>query len=157
MTDDAKAALEAMGITLDEALEADEKVRDGAKTRDRDARICLCGHPIARHTIVNGVVYCKPSRMECPCKKTRPVLEADDTRKFLRRTSGSGAMHALSLGLVSLIQSGKSAKWIVDLVCDRCGAQDGNVVPAAVTQTGKPTSYATGFDALLCPTCRTEL
>ena len=154
---DAKDALEKMGISLEEALKADEKVRGEAKTRDRDGRVCLCGHAIARHTLVGGVVYCKPSRMECPCKKTRPVLEVEDTRKFLRRTSGSGAMHALTLGIVSHVQTGKSVEWIVDLKCDRCGTDDNNVVPAAVTQNGRAASYATGFDALLCPKCRTEV
>jgi hypothetical protein len=155
--EDARKALEAMGISLEEAIEADAKSRERLSSMARDPRICLCGHATARHTVVNGVVFCKPSRMECPCKKVRPVLEADDTRKFLRRTTGSGALHALTLGIVSHAQTGKSVRWIVDLVCDRCGASDNNVVPAAVTQQGRATNSPTGFDALLCPTCRTEV
>ena len=157
MNEDATRALEAMGISLEEALNADEEVKNHIQRGERDGRVCLCGHPVARHTVIGGVVYCKPSRMECPCKKTRPVLESNDTRKFLRRTVGAGAMHALTLGIVSAIQSGKSAEWVVDLKCDRCGADDANVVPVPVTQTGRAATYATGFDALLCPQCRVEV
>ena len=66
-------------------------------------------------------------------------------------------MHALTLGIVSHVQTGREVQWIVDLVCDRCGEANGNVVPVPVTQTGRATSYPTGYDALLCPTCRTEV
>lgn len=154
---DAIRALEAMGLTLDEVEKVDEELRSETRRKDRDPRICLCGHPIARHTVVNGAVYCKPTRMECPCKNVRPVLEADDVRKFLRKTSGSGALHALTLGILAHAQEGKSVKWTVDLVCDRCKTADENVVPAAVTQQGRATNVPIGYDALLCPMCRTEV
>lgn len=145
--------LASMGITMAEAEEASDaaRVKPGG---DRDGRICVCGHAVARHTVTNGAVYCKPTRMECPCKKVRAVIEVDDTRPFLRRTAGSGAMHALSLGLVGLAQKGRGAKWLIELKCDRCGAEDANVVPAAVTANGVGVSYPTGYDVLLCPSCR---
>lgn len=153
--DDAVEVLKAMGLSLDEVRKADGLVRE--KRHDRDQRVCLCGHAISRHTVTNGVVYCKPGRMECPCKKCRPVLEASDTRKFLRKTSGAGALHALSLGLLAHSETEKPVKWIIELKCDRCQKNDKNVVPVPVTQHGKAVSYATGYDALLCKECRMEI
>lgn len=153
--DNAIAALEAMGLSIDEVRKADSSVRD--RPHDRDSRVCLCGHPVSRHTVTNGVVYCKPGRMECPCKKCRPVIEASDTRKFLRKTSGAGALHALSLGMLALVESNKTVKWIIDLQCDRCKKNDNAVVPVPVTQHGKAVTYATGYDALLCRACRSEI
>lgn len=161
MTDDNKEALEAleaMGISLEEAEKADRVSRETPRReRDRDISVCLCGHGSARHIVVNGTVFCKPSRMECPCKKLRPVLEATDTRKFLRKTTGGGALHALTLGILSHVKENKSVTWIVDLKCDRCGKDDKNVVPVPVTQHGRAVGYATGYDALLCRECRAEV
>ena len=153
----AEQVLQAMGISAEEVLEVEEELKDHGRPRRSDPRICLCGHAVARHTVANGITYCKPSRMECPCKSCRPVLECADTRKFLRRTSGGGKMHALTLGIGSHVASGKSVKWIIDLACDRCKENDNNVVPVPVTQTGRATSHATGYDALLCRQCRTEV
>jgi hypothetical protein len=153
----AEEALKAMGLTAEEMLDAEEERKEQGRPRRSDPRICLCGHAAARHTTVNGITFCKPARMECPCKNCRPVIEAEDTRKFLRRTDGGGKLHALTRGIVSHIETGKSVKWVVDLKCDRCGQNDENVVPVPVTQSGKGTSYATGYDALLCRFCREEV
>lgn len=157
--EESEKALEALGISLDDAEEAERKLEAMGTKRYKttDSRVCICGHGVGRHTVISGVVYCKPARMECPCKKLRPVLDVDDTRPFIRKTSGAGALHALSLGLLSLVKSGKKSAWVVDLACDRCGAQTGDVVPVPVTQNGRATTYATGFDALLCPKCRVEV
>jgi hypothetical protein len=53
--------------------------------------------------------------------------------------------------------SGKSAEWIVDLKCDRCGKVDEIVTPVPVTKSGHATSQPTGYDALLCQECREEV
>jgi hypothetical protein len=155
----AQTALESLGISVEEMQKTEEDLEKQGLKRYRytDSRICLCGHGVGRHTVTNGVVYCKPSRMECPCKKLRPVLEAGDTRLFIRKTSGSGPLHALTLGLLSLIKAGKTAEWVVELECDRCKKKTGDVVPVPVTQYGKAATYATGYDALLCPDCRREI
>lgn len=161
MTEDnpnALDALQAMGISLEEIEKADQVSRETPRReKERDTTICLCGHGSARHILVNGTVFCKPSRMECPCKKLRPVLKADDTRKFLRKTTGGGALHALSLGILAHVKENKSVSWIVDLKCDRCKKDDKNVVPVPVTQQGRAVGYATGYDALLCRECRAEV
>ncbi len=156
MTDSNTAidALAAMGLTVDEVLEIDATVLG---KRDKDSRVCLCGHPMARHTQVAGIVMCKPSRMDCACKRARPVIEVSDLRPFLRKTEGSGALHALTRGMAVLASNGKSAKWIIELVCDRCGVYDNKVLPCAVTQQGTAAQRSTGFDVLLCEKCRESI
>ena len=144
-------AFDFMDFTLEEAVEKDNLLRQ--KPPERDGRICLCGHPTSRHTIANGLVFCKPTRMECPCKKVRAVVESSDVRPFLRKTEGSGPMHALGRGLAAAITKGLDVAWLIEKKCDRCGTE-GPVAPVPVTQRGISTSSATGFDALLCAVCR---
>lgn len=150
-----ESALAMLGIDLEEALEVDAELRQTVGERSRE--ICVCGHPMSRHTVVNGIVFCKPSRMECPCKKARPVLEAEDMRAFLRKTAGSGPMHALTRGIAASAQKTKKVRWTIDLNCDRCGKATGKVIPTPVTQSGIAVSYATGYDALLCADCREKI
>jgi len=150
--DSANDALAAMGIDPDEAIAVDESLRE--RPGSRDGRVCICGHGVGRHTVEGGAVYCKPARMECLCKKVRPVVDAEDTRPFLRKTAGAGPMHALTRGLAALAALGKKAEWIVPLECDKCGDEARGIVPVPVTQQGIISSEATGFDVLLCPNCR---
>jgi hypothetical protein len=148
-------ALEMMGISIEEGIEADKAMMDKTTNkRQRNPEICLCGHSSTKHSNYAGLVNCKPAALGCPCKKLRVVLEAEDTRLFLRKTGGGGAMHALSRGITSSIQAGKAVKWKVELVCDRCQSGSRGIVPVPVTQSGYGADYATGFDALLCPDCR---
>jgi len=155
----AQDALKAMGLTTDEVIQVDSNLR--TRPAKRDGRVCLCGHGVSKHTIVEvpgreTISSCKPSKMDCPCKKVRPVIDVEDTRPFLRKTMGSGSMHALSRGLAVLAESGKSADWIVDLVCDRCEKKSDSLFPVPVTKDGRIATDATGYDALLCPKCRKE-
>jgi len=121
---------------------------------DRDGRICLCGHPMKRHANYGAGSTCSPSRLICPCKKSRPVIETSDTRVFLRKTRGSGSGHALAQGI--LAAKGKhDITWLVEMKCDKCEAE-GKVSPVAVSQRGTIMDEATGFDALLCQKCREE-
>ena len=157
-TNSALSALAAIGLTPEDVDRADLELAEQRKAREAiDRHICACGHASSRHTVMAGIVYCKPSRMECPCKKLRPVLETSDTRLFVRKTDGGGAAHALARGIKAAVEKGRSVRWIVDLVCDRCGEAHANVVPVPVTQTGAAVPRATGYDALLCPECRKEI
>lgn len=131
-----------------------ELVASGRRS-GRDKRICVCGHPLGRHTQVSGMVFCKPTRMECPCKAVRAVLQVEDTRTFLRKTEGSGALHALGRGLKAAQDAGKNVEWLIEPKCDRCG-EVGPISPVAVTQRGIIVNSATGYDALLCRKCREE-
>lgn len=140
-------------FTLEEATEAEKALTPG---RERDGRICICGHPITRHVLVAGLVFCKPTRMECPCKEQRIVLDTSDTRSFLRKTEGQGPLHALGRGLQTAINAGHKVEWLVEMQCDRCGEQ-GPVAPVAVSQRGVAMDIPTGYDKLLCRKCRTEI
>lgn len=153
----AEEALEALGIRANEAIDADRNSRAVARSRSKDRRVCLCGHAVNRHLTTNGIVMCTPSRMVCPCKNIRAVLEAEDTRVFLRKTTGPGVEHALVKGMAALVIAGKQANWIDQPTCDRCSSQDG-VSPVPVT-SAKTVAYGepTGYDALLCETCKEEL
>jgi hypothetical protein len=140
-------------FTFEEVEEAEKNLVPG---RDRDGRICVCGHPITRHTLVAGLVFCKPTRMECPCKEQRVVLRTSDTRSFLRKTEGQGPLHALGRGLKKAIADGREVEWLIDMKCDRCGV-DGPIAPVAVSQRGVAMEEPTGYDKLLCKQCRSEI
>jgi hypothetical protein len=143
-----------LDFTEEEALEADRKLL--SKPAERDGRICLCGHPMGRHTSVAGITLCKPTRMECPCRASRAVLECDDVRPFLRKTSGAGAMHALGRGIAAASERGKTVTWLVEMKCDRC-KKEGKLSPVPVTKQGSASNEPTGYDALLCAECRLEV
>ena len=152
MTD--KNPFEHLDFTAEDVTNAKKEL--GRKKRlDRDNRICVCGHPVARHDTTYAT-YCKPSKMECPCKKVRPVLQVGDVRCFLRKTTGAGVFHALGLGLQAAVERGFSVHWLIDMKCDRCG-KEGSLSPVPVTANGIAQEQATGYDALLCPTCRAEV
>ncbi len=146
-----KDPFEFVDFSYGDVVEAEAKL-SRQKRLDRDNRICVCGHPVGRHETSYGV-YCKPSKMECPCKKLRPVLSVGDVRCFLRKTSGAGQFHALGLGLKTAYDRGFAVDWLIEQKCDRCG-NDGAVSPVPVTATGLIVSEATGFDVLLCKNCR---
>jgi len=148
-------ALAMMGLTPEDIDQADVDLAEQRKAAAAvDRHVCACGHGIGRHTVVHGIVMCKPARMECPCKRARPVLVAQDTRMFIRKTTGGGAAHALARGIRESLAKDKSVEWLIDLVCDRCGQESNNIVPVPVTQGGTAVTRATGYDALLCPECR---
>lgn len=147
--------LKMLGTSAEE-VETSRRNGEATPTREKpDRRICICGHRVSGHTELAGVTFCKPARMECPCKKCRPVLEVEDSRMFIRATTGGGRLHALSQGIYNLMQREKKAKWLIDFKCDRCGEEsDKPLTPVPVTQSGTATTYPTGFDALLCDDCR---
>ena len=154
----AEEALAMIGLTADDVDEADVALAEQRKINASINRhVCACGHAMSRHTVVHGIVMCKPARMECPCKRSRPVLLAQDTRLFIRKTEGGGAAHALSRGIRESMAKGKSVEWLIDLVCDRCGRDTVSVTPVPVSQQGTARPYATGYDALLCSDCRVEV
>jgi hypothetical protein len=144
-----------LDFTLEEAQQADKNLIENPVS-DRDGRICICGHPVARHTNVSGLVYCKPTRMECPCKAIRAVVEANDIRPFLRKTSGQGPLHALGRGLQACVVKEVEVNWLIEMKCDRC-KKEAPLSPVPVTQRGISVNHATGFDALLCRECRDQV
>jgi hypothetical protein len=152
-------ALAQIGMTVEELEAADQELylSGKAQRRSRDNRVCACGHRASAHTVVGGVAYCRPTKLECPCKALKPVLEVQDTRCFNFKTEGSGALHALGRGLLACVKREKAVRWIVELQCERCGKEAERLIPTAVSQRGQAVAHATGFDALLCEDCRREV
>jgi hypothetical protein len=147
----ARDALAAMGVSVDEAIEADKSQKD---RKPRDPRVCLCGHAINRHTTPAGVVYCKPSQLDCDCKKIEAVIEVEDTRLFLRKTNGPGLEHALIRGMSALADAGKEAKWLVPIECAKCKTTEGAIMPAPINiHSSTVANESTGYNALLCQDC----
>lgn len=153
MTENNKDPFDMLDVSYEDALAANEEI---IKRGPRDQRICLCGHAVTRHIEIVGIVQCKPSKMDCACKKIKPTLEVSDTRFFLRTTEGSGAMHALTRGMVAAKAKGVRIEWLGEVHCDKCGTV-GPVSPVTVTQNLHAASYDTGYNSLLCADCRAEL
>ena len=140
-------------VTEEEAVEALEEVKKNPHRRD--GAICICGHARSKHLVGSLGTTCVPAKQYCPCKKVRVVVETSDTRNFLFKTDGAGANHALMKGITKAITGGAEVEWLAGNLCDRCGEQKKvDVVP--VSQRGVTMNEATGYDALLCVTCRME-
>lgn len=151
----AEEALLAIGLDPDEVIAIDQTV--SKRTRRKDNRICICGHGVGRHQETAGRHMCNPSAMRCMCRTFRPVLEAEDSRIFLRETLGPGKLHALSRGIAASAEKGKKVEWIVNLTCDRCQDEEKKVLPIPLTENGYVASYPTATTALLCQDCRIAL
>jgi hypothetical protein len=50
-------------------------------------------------------------------------------------------------------KAGHKVDWLIEQKCDKCDVA-GKVSPVSVTQHGVIVDGATGFDVLLCATCR---
>lgn len=153
MTESEKA-FEFFDFDIEEAAMIDAAL---TARRERDGRICICGHAMSKHSNTYGPVNCKPTRMQCKCRQMRAVLETNDVRVFLRKTSGQGPMHALGRGLQAAIANGNTVEWIIPQECDKCHTPGPiSPVPINMTVTGPSVaSEETGYNALLCKTCRT--
>lgn len=117
----------------------------------RDGRVCACGHTIAAHEHDPVVGWtCGVAKIDCKCFNPRPVIEASNTRYFLRKTLGHAERHALAIAMRSADKAGVEMRWLVDLVCDIC-KEEKPIVPAVVNvmRNGRP---AVG-DGLVCRDC----
>ena len=165
MEQDPLALLKSMGIDI---AKMDENEESLLGKRKRNPRVCICGHPMSRHSNVGGFISCKPAKMHCHCNDPIPVLEASDTRVFFRKSWGSGMSHALTRGAHALAQQGKTSTWhIPNYKCfNQCGATE-NLIPVLLEQQGDRgfvvlkglkreavSEFMTHkIDQLLCPQC----
>lgn len=163
------------GISEEEMMEA-LAVANGKRDSQRGL-VCICGHPAGRHSEMeyrgSVKVRCTAHKnsenpsAECPCKEARIVLKVDDSRGFLRKTTGAGSSHALVLGIAAskikareAFAAGKRDKesfdieWLVDLKCDKCETYDSGVVPCPVSDRGVVLSMASATNLFLCRQCR---
>lgn len=152
-------ALAMTGIELEELQDVGAAL---LKEPPKDSRVCICGHSMNKHAVINGYVSCKPSRMSCPCKAVRPVLTSTNVRPFMRKSLGSGSAHALMQGFRKAIELDAEISWIEPPTCDyqkngsKCGSTE-QVVPCLVTQNGFYTTEPTGYDVFLCVSCKENL
>lgn len=150
---DARSILAGMGLDPDEAIEADQRLKTKPK---RDPRICVCGHAVNKHVPESGA--CEPTRYKCPCRQMIPVLTVDDTRLFLRRTTGPGAEHALTRGIAALADSDKGCEWIEEThKCFKCGGDD-KLRAVPTDSEGTKVKYEhSQFNILVCADCYSEM
>jgi hypothetical protein len=150
-----QSALSALGLTSEQVQNVDKQLRD--RPEIRDPRVCICGHSFHRHYLAGGTTLCKPSKMKCKCTYPIYVLETNDTRAFLRKTSGSGAFHALSRGIAATEKRGKLIKWLigVPIECFECGSTTG-VTVTPVSENKIPVEVESARNAFLCIECRTH-
>ena len=151
-------ALERFGFSEGDLQNVMQEAKEKAETKS-DRRICSCGHPIRNHSsTTTGEVSCKSGRLFCPCIVKNPVIKVPDTRFFMRKTLGNGAMHALSLGIYAAIQSdpnnANKLEWIDGNVCGRCKNEGVLVYPTNLTRQGVVMDTPAEFTLLLCEDCR---
>jgi hypothetical protein len=144
-----------LDITEEEAMDALDKADKYGK---RDGRICICGHTLKSHSFVDarGVHVCNALKQACPCKTPRAVIESTNTRVFMRKTDGGGGLHALTKGISGAQKIGATVDWLIEIKCDRC-ATEGPIAPVPISADGRIQGRATGYDALLCRTCREQV
>jgi hypothetical protein len=124
--------LENLGVDV-EAMGKKEKLL--SSRRRRNPYICLCGHPVSRHTVTEqGNVICKPSKMWCHCTRIFNVLATNDTRFFFKMSNGSFQEHALFRGIYSLVpHEGKTVEWVTaNIACFECKKKSENLIPAII-------------------------
>lgn len=140
---------------------------------ERDGRICVCGHGAKNHGAVEreyfnmpledvpqGSVACSVGRHQCACTKFFPVLVSGDNRRFMSKTVGPGADHALARGVGNALNAGVSVIWREGLACGKCQAEGVSLQPVAVMiRHGQPTiaRRSAEYNYLLCANCVAEL
>lgn len=153
-------------------LDLGEVVAPKRVGRERDGRICICGHGAKNHgatareyfdkpleSVPRGSVACSAGRHQCACVQFTPVLETSDTRRFMSKTIGPGADHALARGVNNALAAGVSIRWKDGLVCGKCGAA-GRLLPVAIRIGANGPVIAretTEHNYLLCSECRNGL
>lgn len=150
---DARSILADMGLDPDEAIEADQRLK--TKPR-RDPRICVCGHAVNKHVPESGA--CEPTRYKCPCRQMIAVLTVEDTRLFLRKTTGPASEHALTRGIAALAEAGKGCEWIEEThKCFKCGGGD-RLRAVPTNQDGTLVKYEhSQYNILVCADCYKEM
>jgi len=134
-----------------------------------NGQICACGHPVKHHKYskILGITQCKAGKQLCNCAYVNPVLRVSNSRFFMRKSTGHGPRHALTLGIHSVVRENLnrgddnqiSMDWMNNPVsCEKCKAIDKKLSPILLTTS------RTRFDleielkdrlvtALLCGEC----
>jgi len=127
---------------------------------DRSKHVCICGHAINKHSgYERGLGVCLTGRHWCPCIAENPVLYANDTRYFMRKTYGLGSKHALSTGLAKLAQVRKKAFWLEEPSCwnPHCSRVNKLIFPVSMDKDSQIINEPGPINVFLCETCSLNL
>jgi hypothetical protein len=134
--------------------DVDEAIEESKNVVVKSKSICICGHADGFHSFSDSLGWgCSANKSNCKCKKKRLVLICEDTRNFLRKTTGPGAFHALAQGIRDAESRGQKLEWIETPVCEPCGSVDG-LSPVPVNERGIIVEEDKGFNVWLCSDCR---
>jgi hypothetical protein len=128
----------------------------GKDVYDTSKHVCICGHAMNKHSgFDSGHGSCVTGRHWCPCATPKPVLIAQDTRFFMRKTYGPGSRHALSTGMLRLRQRGVRMAWLEKPVCWRPDCNSGNelIFPVALNDAMRVADAPAKINVFLCESC----
>jgi hypothetical protein len=138
--------------------------REGKLKKERNHKVCVCGHSVSYHTQVSNRSVCSPGKIRsCKCSTVREVAEAQNLRLFMCVTEGSGGDHALGKGFTASDANGKEYTWIgtAGVKCDMCLAdmQDwaNRHILAIDPFSGMPADRSTGIDKIVCTSCYLDI
>jgi hypothetical protein len=148
---------------------SEEEVKEVIDTQNLQKRlskesrqICACGHSVKHHDVTNlGEVACSPGRQKCKCDFIKPVIRVPNTRFFMRKSTGNGKFHALTLGIAEAIRAIKKEdgdleqiEWLVPPICEKCKKENVPLHPTNVSSLGVIVDEPAEKNALLCDDCR---
>jgi hypothetical protein len=134
-------------ILDEDFLEARSRKRSG------DRRVCICGHPMARHRSASGRIVCETARSFCLCVDAIPVIQVEDLRPFIFRTYGANRYHAFVKGVAVLRKKQRGLTWLITPQCFACKMSDTTLNVAPIGRAGYVMIPRGEQNALLCDKC----
>jgi len=136
------------------AEDIDQVLEEAKKVKAKSKSICMCGHADGFHDVTSaGAQFCTANKQNCKCQKKQLILTVEDTRIFLRKTTGPGPMHALAQGIRDAEKAGQKLEWIGTPTCGPCGSTL-DLSPVPVSERGVILYEDKGYNVMLCAECR---
>lgn len=142
------SALAQLGLEVEQV---DDEIRELERELN-SKQVCICGHPMRRHSLLQDRWDCQPARIWCPCSQPIPVLEAEDLRLFQCQTFGWGARHALIQGIRKSDNALRWTRLLANAHCWSCGSKE-VLYPTPLDGNQLPTKQAAPMNALFCEAC----
>lgn len=130
-------------------------LKENSKENSRE--VCICGHSVSRHFKQGDIWMCIVTKMWCRCPGPLPVLQSQDLKPFMFKTTGAGPHHALTKGLYALSQKGKGMRWIIKTECQICRKSDVTIYATPLAENNRFSVDYAKQNALLCIECLKEL
>lgn len=152
----------------EEEIERALAIRAMKLRKDRDGRVCICGHGMAYHSGSDPEVRaqleaagrtvrvrCAYAKSTCPCVSPHPVLTTKDIRRFMHKTAGSGKLeHALAQGIMSCNLNKTPLVWLENTTCNDCGIPC--ISAYAGTRNGHIAEGPSPINVFLCDDCKAK-